>query len=82
MAKIIWSPQSKEDLLEIKEYISRNSPTQATRFVEKLIEYPNRLLTFPNSGRDIPACDIIGAKEVFYKEYRIAFRIINDHVEF
>ena len=81
MSNIIWSPRSRDDLRDIKEYISIDSPRKAKKFIDELIEYPNRLSIFPNASRPIPGCDIVGAKEVFYRDYRIAFRIVNDNIE-
>ena len=81
MPKIIWSPRSRDDLRDIKEYISLDSPVKANKFIDEVIEYPERLSLFPNASRPIPGCDIVNAKEVFYKGYRIAFRIVNENIE-
>ena len=74
MAKLIWSPEAGDNLAEIRDHISINSPHFAPKFIEELMDYPERLLVFPDTGKLIPNSHVSGAKEIFYKDYRIAYR--------
>jgi toxin ParE1/3/4 len=74
MGKLIWSPEAGDNLAEIKAFIAENSPYFAPKFIEELIDYPERLLIFPDTGKLIPNSPVLDAKEIFYKDYRIAYR--------
>lgn len=56
MAKveIRWSLNSVNNLEEIAEYISENSPLYAPVFISKIIQSVDRLIDFPYSGRVVP----------------------------
>jgi len=47
MVKIVWSNAAKEDLKEIKAYISKDSPEYAQIFTECLFEKLKLLELFP-----------------------------------
>ena len=42
MAKVTFSPKSRQDLLDIGDYIAKDSRANARRFVGKLIEQCER----------------------------------------
>lgn len=50
MSDLIFSPPSREDLRAILEYISRDNPTAATAFVERLKAKCKLLVEFPGMG--------------------------------
>jgi len=75
MAEIIWSPEASEDLAQIAEYISRDSPSRAGRVLESIIMATERLIEFPDSGRVIPEINEKTKKEIFWKSYRIMYEI-------
>jgi len=81
MAEIIWSPEAISNLKEIREHIGFNSPRNALAFTKELFEYPNILLTFPNTGKFVPSCPVENTKVIFYKDYRIAFRKKHENFE-
>ena len=47
MAKVTFSPKSRQDLLDIGEYIARDSRANARRFVAKLMEQCQRIGNAP-----------------------------------
>lgn len=47
MAKVVFSPQSRQDLLDIGDYIAKDSRANARRFVAKLIEQCRRIGNAP-----------------------------------
>lgn len=52
MAKLLISPEAKQDLLEIKEYISNelDSPIAARNVTDKIIKQISSLSDFPKIG--------------------------------
>jgi addiction module RelE/StbE family toxin len=50
-AETVWLDQALDDLKEILEYISADSPQAAARYVRELQESCQRLRDFPLSGR-------------------------------
>lgn len=52
MAKLLISPEAKQDLLEIKEYISNelDSPIAAKNVTDKIIKQISSLSDFPKIG--------------------------------
>jgi plasmid stabilization system protein ParE len=47
MAKVTFSPKSRQDLLDIGDHIASDSRVHARRFVAKLIEQCQRIGTAP-----------------------------------
>ena len=77
MAKIIWSPSSLNDLSKIHEYISNDSPNQANKFINKIIEYSEKLVVFPKIGKIVKEYNNDNIREIICKSYRIIYRIVN-----
>lgn len=79
--KIIWSLKSVENLEDISNYISKNSPLYAPVFVQKIISSVDRLSDFPFSGRKVPEFDDDKIREIIFHSYRIIYRVNNNNVE-
>ncbi|MBF0165959.1 MAG: type II toxin-antitoxin system RelE/ParE family toxin, partial [Magnetococcales bacterium] len=47
MPMVVFSPQSRQDLLDIGDYIAKDSRASARRFVGKLIEQCQRIAQSP-----------------------------------
>ena len=54
MLEVVFSPKSRQDLLDIADYIAKDSRPNARRFVGKLVEQCQRIGTAPLGypGRD------------------------------
>jgi len=52
--KVLWTENALKHLLDIYEYISQNSPTYATRMVDRLTRRSEQIANFPMSGREVP----------------------------
>jgi toxin ParE1/3/4 len=52
--KVLWTENALKHLLDIYEYISQNSPTYATRMVDRLTRRSEQITNFPMSGREVP----------------------------
>ncbi len=51
---LIWSPLAIERVSEIAEYIARDNPPAAQRWVEETFDRVGQLERFPDSGRRVP----------------------------
>ena len=81
MAKVVWSPQSLQDLEDIAEYIAKDSEYYASLVIENIVESIEILALFPRIGRKVPELQKENVREIFYKRYRIIYQIVDDHVE-
>ena len=73
--KIIWSPLAVERAAEIAEYISRDNPTAAKKWVDTVFSKVDQLKSFPESGRIVPEIDSKDFRELIYGNYRIIYRL-------
>ena len=80
MVKIIWTEFALADLKSIHEYISQDSRTYASKFIEKLIKRVDQLETFPKSGRIVPEFGNSTIRELIEGSYRIVYKISSDHI--
>ncbi|HEY9612930.1 type II toxin-antitoxin system RelE/ParE family toxin [Allocoleopsis sp.] len=80
MNRYIVSPEAKQDLRDIRNYIARDNPSAARRLVESIREKCRTLVDFPNMGRryDDIAPEVRG---VPIDSYIILYRLIEDGIE-
>jgi plasmid stabilization system protein ParE len=57
--KIVWTHEALEHLTEIEDYISKESPERAARFVDQLIEHKELLSGKPRMGRTVEEALVI-----------------------
>jgi toxin ParE1/3/4 len=79
--KIRWSYEALERLIEIEDYISKDSSVRAIQFVDQLIEYAEVLSGKPLMGRMIPELANPDIRELVFKKYRIIYRLKEKHIE-
>jgi toxin ParE1/3/4 len=79
--KIIWSPNSINNLEDIAEFISKNSPLYAPVFVQKIVQSVERLIDFLLSGRVVPEFANDKIREVIFHNYRIVYRMNKNLIE-
>jgi len=77
MARIIWSPKSLRQLDEIAEYIAVDSPVQAKRVVQRVLDRAERLATFPESGAFAPEFPDDAVREILVFRFRILYRFMD-----
>jgi toxin ParE1/3/4 len=78
MALILWTDQAGADLINISEYISKDSPRYASIFIERIINATNILETHPRSGRIVPEFEIETLRELIVGNYRIVYSIVSE----
>lgn len=72
---IIWSPDALQDIDEIAEHISRDSPYYAQRVVEQILDAVEILLEQPRLGRPVPELGQQAVRERFVYSYRVIYAI-------
>ena len=77
--RITWSRPAISNLEAIHDYISRDAPGRADRFVQRLIAAAEPLAGFPKIGRVVPEGDG-RQREVAFDPYRIIYRIEDDEI--
>jgi len=63
------------DLVEIREWVERDSPEAARRLAAKIRDRVNDLAAFPSSGRVVPEIGIERYREVIVRPYRVIYEI-------
>lgn len=69
------SPGALADLEDIEEYIARDDPEAAERWIRKILEKIQRAGESPRAGRIVPELADKSIREVLLKTYRIVYRI-------
>lgn len=74
--KLVWSPLALERVDEAAEYIARDRPEAARRWVRSLFEAVRRLERFPESGRPVPELSHRPElREMIHGAYRVIYRV-------
>ena len=79
--EILWTREALLRLREIEEYISRDNPSVAIEFVEKLISVAETLVDNPQKGRIVPELTIENICELIHKNYRIVYLIKKSSID-
>lgn len=75
--RVNWTDPAIDALDGIDEYISRDAPIYAQRFIEQLMECVDRLVEFPLSGRPVPEAKSDDIREVIFQSYRIIYWVLS-----
>lgn len=73
--QIIWTQEALEQLINIEDYIVRDNPERAAKFVDQLIKQAESLLGNPRVGRVVPEIANPDRRELIYNKYRIVYRL-------
>ncbi|MHB2155759.1 type II toxin-antitoxin system RelE/ParE family toxin [Calditrichota bacterium GD2] len=76
--KIIWSPRSMAQLMDLAEYIALNKPEAAHRWLENVFHEVEKIKLFPKSGRKVPEINQDKIREIIFGNYRVIYKIEND----
>jgi toxin ParE1/3/4 len=79
--KIRWSYEALDRLIEIEDYISKDSSVRAIQFVDQLIEHAELLSGKPLMGRIVPELANPDIRELVFKKYRIIYRLKEKRIE-
>jgi toxin ParE1/3/4 len=81
MVKLIWSPQAASDLVEICEFISKDSEDYAKIYAQRIVSVIDSIPKFPRSGRVVPEYRREDVRERIFQNYRIVYRVKVDAIE-
>jgi toxin ParE1/3/4 len=73
--KIIWSPLDIDRASEIAEYIARDKPSAAEKWVNTIFSKVEQLRSSTEIGRIVPEIRNEQFRELIYGNYRIIYRI-------
>jgi len=79
--KIIWTKEALKRLIEIEDYISKDSPERAAMFVDNIVDHAELLSNNPQLGRVVPETANPIIRELIFKKYRIVYRLKKDIIE-
>lgn len=72
---VLWTGPALADLIEIREWVERESAGAARRLAAKIRGRVDELAVFPASGRVVPEIGIERYREVIVRPYRVIFEI-------
>jgi len=75
LQEIEYRQDAKENLVEIEEYISRDSIYYANKTTEEIMNKVTYLSMFPYMGRKVPEYNNTNLRELIYKSYRILYKV-------
>lgn len=78
--RIIWSPLAVDRASEIADYISRDKPAAAEKWVNTVFSKVEKLKSSPEIGRIVPEINDIRFRELIYGNYRIIYRIEKNQI--
>jgi len=81
MVEIKWTNHALEELDDIANYISKDSPKYAQILVKQIYEMVGHLKQFPKLGKKVPEYGDPELREILFKTYRIIYLIKKDHLE-
>jgi toxin ParE1/3/4 len=79
--KIRWTHEALLRLFEIEDFISQDSPDQARKFVDQIIEHAECLSDKPLFGRTVPEISNPDIRELIFRKYRIVYRITGNTLD-
>lgn len=80
--KIEWTEPAVEDLAGIRDHIAKDSELYAGRFIGRILEAAENLVSFPEMGRRVPeAQDQWEIREILFQGYRIIYRLTGQKVQ-
>lgn len=73
--QVVWTDRALRDLRDIGDFIARDNPRAAERWVETLVRTAESLAALPRSGRVVAELGREDIREVLRRNYRIVYRI-------
>ena len=77
--KVIWSPLALERLGQIADFIARDNPSAARRWIIQVFKRVSQLERFPAKGRMVPETRRPDIREILYPPYRLIYRLRPHH---
>lgn len=82
--QVLFTDDAGRDLDDLYDYIAQHdSPKSADRVLDRLLEVTQELASFPERGsqpKELRAVGIQEYRQVFFKPYRVIYRVLDDQV--
>ncbi len=78
---IYWTDRALSDLEAVADYISRDNPRAAERWVLKLVSAAESAAAAPRAGRRVPEIAREDVREVLLRSYRIVYCVKSKRIE-
>lgn len=78
---VFWTARARDELRAIGDYIARDDPRAAERWVLRLVQAIEAVALLPSSGREVPELGRPEIREVIERNYRIVYRLRDQTVE-
>ena len=79
---IVITESAYNDLEDIENYISQDSPLMARRFINKIFDRIDQLYNYPTSGKPIPEIKDKSIRELLLNKYRIIYKVVDEqHID-
>jgi toxin ParE1/3/4 len=75
---IVITESAYNDLEDIENYISQDSPLMARRFINKIFDRIDQLYSYPTSGKPVPEIKNKSIRELLLNKYRIIYKIVDE----
>lgn len=75
MAEVRWTLSAAEDVRQLEEWISRDSPLNAVHFTDRLVGSTEKLAGLPLLGRIVPEFNEDRLRELIFRGYRIVYLV-------
>jgi plasmid stabilization system protein ParE len=72
--RIIWSPLAEKRAAEAYEYMARDRPSAAERWLDRLLDQVGLLASLPDRGRAVPELHRPDVRELVVGPYRVIYR--------
>ena len=77
---LIWSREALEDIDDIADFISRDSPYHAEQVVDRLLGVGDELTAHPKLGRMVPERVDPNVRERFLFSYRVIYELADEAI--
>lgn len=81
MRRVTYAPEAENDLVSIAEYIARDKPEAARRWIARIRETCTMLATQPEAGETRPEYGVRGCRSFCVGSYVIFFRATGNGIE-
>jgi toxin ParE1/3/4 len=77
---VIWSEPARDDLLEIYDFISRDSHFYAEQVIFTIIEQVDKLEQFPRIGKMVEELLDENIRDLIVESYHVVYEIVNNDI--
>ncbi len=76
--RVVWTEPAETDLDDLFDYIARDSPIYAERFVDRILDAVVKLAELPRVGRQVPEANVDHIRELIVQSQRVIYAIDDD----